>query len=121
VDPRPIATSETPEQTRTAIVRALMRQRWVVESEHPGEIVARLDGRGWNMVVAIHYAEQVTVSYLSSQNLDYDTTEGSPRIHKGYNARATKLADEINLQIAMQRATEMPSVAAPPPAAAPPR
>jgi len=120
MDPRPVAVSTSPEETRVAIVRALMRNRWVVESEKPGEIVARLNGGGWNMVVAIHYADQVTFNYVSSFNLGYDDSEGAPQIHRGYNARAKSLADEIALQIAMQRATETPAVAAPPPAAEPP-
>jgi len=116
VDPPAIAASETPEQTRVAVVRALMRNRWVIESESPGEIIARLDGRGWNIVVAVHYANQVSLSYVSSQNLDYETSNGAAHIHKGYNARVRRLSDEIGLQIAMQRATEPPAVAAPPPA-----
>jgi len=116
VDPQPIAASETPDQTRVAVVRALMRNRWVIESERPGEITARLDGRDWNIVVAVHYANQVAVSYVSSQNLDYEISDGTARIHEGYNVRVKKLSDEIGLQIAMQRATETPAVAAPPPA-----
>jgi hypothetical protein len=116
VNPQPIAASETPEQTRVAVVRALMRNRWVIQSERPGEIIAQLDGRGWNIVVAVHYADQVSLSYVSSKNLDYETPDGAARIHKGYNARVRKLSDEIGLQIAMQRSTEMPAVAAPPPA-----
>jgi len=116
VDPQPIAASETPEQTRVAVVRGLMRNRWVIQSERPGEITARLDGGGWNIVVAVHYADRVSVSYVSSKNLDYETSNGAARIHKAYNARVRKLSDEIALQIAMQRATELPAVAAPPPA-----
>lgn len=115
--PPPIAAGATPAQTRVAIVRALVDNDWTVESERPGEITASYGGTEWSMVVAISYGEQVAVRYVSSENLEYDDSQGAPVIHGGYNKRVQRLQKEIGQQIALLELTDpLPSVASPPPA-----
>jgi len=122
VDPAPIAAAETPAQTRVAILRALIENDWKVESEQPGEIIARYDKTRWNMVVAVDYTEQVSVRYVRSENLEYGTSNGTPVIHGSYNKRVRRLSNEIGTEIAILRATNaLPPVAAPPPGAARPQ
>lgn len=104
VDPQPIAAAATPAQTRSAILRALSLSHWAVDSEKPGEVIARLAQRDWTMVIAISYSTQVTIRYVSSTNLRYATEDGVPVIHKAYNKRVARLqrviAREIPLAIA---------------------
>lgn len=116
VDPRPLAAHGTPEQTRVVILRALLENDWAVESEKPGAIVARYGGPGWNMVVGIEYADQISIHYVSSENLDYETgDDGTTRIHRGYNARVRRLSQEIGKEIMSASVIEsLPPVAAPP-------
>lgn len=114
-DPRPFAAAPTPAQTRVAILRTLVQSNWTIESETAGEIVAKYGSPEWNMVVAIDYADQVSMHYVSSENLDYDTSKGAPTIHAGYNKRVQTLADQIGKEIALARImSDLPPVAAPP-------
>ena len=119
--PPPLAAAGTPAQTRTAILRAVAQSNWVVDSERAGQVVARYTKEDdWTMAVAIDYAEQVTIRYADSENLDYAIKDGGPVIHGGYNRRVARLSKVIGRQIAMVRASEpLPAVASPPPAAAP--
>jgi hypothetical protein len=116
VEPRPIYAAETPTQTRAAILRALIENQYTVESDKPGEIIARYAKPDWNMVVAISYANEVAVRYVSSENLKYRNTDSGPVIRRGYNKRVRYLSNEIGKEIAILRATNaLPTVAAPPP------
>lgn len=115
-DPRPLAAQGAPEQTRVAILRALVENGWAVESEQPGKVVTRYGGPGWNMVVAIDYADQITIHYVSSENLDYEISDdGIARIHRGYNNRVRRISEEIGKEIMSASIIEsLPPVAAPP-------
>jgi hypothetical protein len=116
VNPPPVLAAETPAQTRAAILEALIESDYQVISEKPGEIVARLAEREWNMVVAVDYANEITIRYVSSDQLSYGSKDGVPVIHPGYNKRVKDLSKEIATEVAISRATSpMPAVAAPPP------
>ncbi len=116
VDPRPIAATGTPAQTRAAILRALKIDRhWSVVSEQPSEVVARFADRDWYMVVAIAYSNEVSVRYLSSGGIDYNISEGVPVIHEGYNERVQQLSNWIAREIAIAHvSSELPDVPPPP-------
>jgi hypothetical protein len=115
VTPRPILAAATPDQTRAAILRALIENRYMVEADQPGEIVARYTKPDWNMVLEIAYSNEVSVRYVSSENLKYATSKGGPIIRRGYNKRVQHLSNEIATEIAIVRATNaLPAVAAPP-------
>jgi hypothetical protein len=114
--PTPISSVGGPEATRAAILRALAEEDFVFVSERPGEIVARYGDDDWNMVVAVDYAQKVSIRYVSSENLRYRTDDGTPVIRRGYNGRVQRLADQIGSELMIARiATGMPAVAAPPP------
>jgi len=115
VEPHPVLAAGNPADTRAAILRSLLREEWILEADQPGEIVANKGGSKWQIVVAIRYGEQVALSYQSSRGLDYQDTQGDPRIHRGYNGRVQELMDEIAKEITLVRATRpLPAIAAPP-------
>jgi DNA-binding transcriptional ArsR family regulator len=106
-DPAPFAAGANPQQTRVAILRALAESNWVLESERQGEMIARISGSNWTMVVEIAYANEVAITYKSSENLEYGTSkEGFPVIHRGYNTRVLRLAKVIGKEITIARATD---------------
>ncbi len=114
-DPYPIATSTTPAQTRIAIVRALVQSNWTVQSEQPGRIIAHFGSSAWSMTVAIDYADEIAVRYQSSENLDYDASDGVPTIHAGYNKRVQRLGKRIANEIVIASDPyALPPIAAPP-------
>jgi hypothetical protein len=122
VTPSPIPAAETPAQTRAAILEALIENDYEVLSEKPGEIVARYGEREWNMVVAVDYAGEIALRYVSSENLSYGSKDGVPVIHPGYNKRLKDLSKEIASEVWISRATSpLPPVATPPPVEEPGR
>jgi hypothetical protein len=116
--PQPIAGAATPAQTRVAIVRALLENDYVLDSEKPGVILARYSRSDWTYLVEIAYSNEVTIRYVSSKNLQYGTSEnGATVIHRGYNNRVLHLSKEIGKEIMIARVTDtLPPVASPPPA-----
>jgi hypothetical protein len=116
VAPPPVLAAQTPAQTRAAILEALIESDYQVISEGPGEIVARLAEREWNMVVAVDYANEITIRYVSSAQLSYGSEDGVPVIHPGYNKRVKDLSKQIAKEVAISRAASpLPPVASPPP------
>jgi len=124
VEPSEIAAAGSRAQTRGAILAALDQNKFTVVSEQPGQIIARTGARKWNMIVAIDYANDVSIRYVNSENLDYHlytgdnafVSRGTPVIHPGYNKRVERLASAIGTQTAIARAEKrLPPVGAPPP------
>lgn len=101
VNPEPVAPARTPGRTEAAILRAVWYSHWTVESQKPGEVVARLARGSWEMVVAIDYGEQISIRYVSSHNLDYDGSSHPPRIHAGYNKRVKRLMETIEHEVVL--------------------
>jgi hypothetical protein len=118
LNPPPIAGAATPAQTRVAILRALVENNYILESEKQGEIHARYSRSDWTFLVEIAYSNEVTIRYVSSTNLRYGTAEdGTTVIHRGYNNRVLHLSKEIGKEIMIARVTDtLPPVASPPPA-----
>jgi hypothetical protein len=119
--------ASTPEHSRDAIIAALIRYGYVVDEEAPGVMRARLQKNAWSMIVEVRYDEkEISVNYADSHNLMYEVRHDVPYIHKGYNARAQELADEIKRQISIVelKSRPMPTAASPttakPPPPAPP-
>lgn len=121
VSPAPIAAASTPQQTRVAILRALAHNGYTLESEREGDVVARYSERNWHMVIEIAYSNEITIRYVSSENIDYGKSDkGVTVIHRGYNTRVQQLAKEIGTEVAIARITDTPPpVGTPPPAPTP--
>ena len=66
-------TKQKPDAVKVALQRALSQHQWVIESEDPSGIVARLNHRKGLVRVRIAYdAAQATISYVDSQELSFD-------------------------------------------------
>ena len=64
---------QKPDAVKVALQRALSQHGWVIESEDPSGIVARLNHRKGLVRVRIAYdAAQATISYVDSQELSFD-------------------------------------------------
>lgn len=106
VDPAPVAIPGdlTSVQVATEIKRALIGRGWIVNREQPGKIEASLHIRTHVARVAIHYSEsQVSLTYLSSDNLDYKEKKGKRMIHKNYLSWVNNIMQDIykNMQNAV--------------------
>ncbi len=64
---------QKPDAVKVALQRALSQHSWVIESEDPSGIVARLNHRKGLVRVRIAYdTSQATISYVDSQDLSFD-------------------------------------------------
>lgn len=81
-----------------AIKNAIIRDKWAVEKEEPGHIVATFSPGPHVAKVNIAYTDkQVLVTYLDSSNLDYSEHDGHREIHRNYNKWVQHLANDIAL------------------------
>ncbi|HTO08608.1 MAG TPA: hypothetical protein VMR86_16285 [Myxococcota bacterium] len=109
---------DTPELTRSAIIRALIGFEYMVDEESPGRIRARYEQNSWTMVVDITYGQDVAIQYADSVGLGHKVEHDVSYIHRGYNERVQELAKEIQRQImiASLETRPMPTASpAPPP------
>lgn len=86
-DPDPVAIPQglSSQDVARAIKLALTGRTWVVSKEQPGRIDATLNLRAHVARIVITCdASQVTVAYVSSDNLDYKEKKGKRTIHKNY-------------------------------------
>jgi hypothetical protein len=91
--------TQSRENMRNAIGQALRNRGWAIASEAPGRIEATLYARAHVAKVAIEYDEnQFTISYLDSQNLEYDQKpDGAEFIHGSYNTWVENLVRDISV------------------------
>lgn len=117
-NPAPVAAASTPARTRSAILRGVIFSHWNVQSDRPGEVVARLARGSWDMVVAIDYGRQITIHYVSSDDLRYDGSAHPPRIDRGYMKRVNRLMNAISRETVLAdtvRSEQDPEPTLPPP------
>jgi len=105
VDPDPVAVPAGLDQAAVAkeIKRALIGRTWVVSDERPGEMDATLNLRKHVARVTLAYdTRQVTLKYVSSENLDYKEKRGQRQIHKNYLSWVNNVLVDLsrNLQLA---------------------
>jgi hypothetical protein len=124
VNPPTVQGAPTPEVTRTAILRAALREEYFIDQDLPGRIRARYQGGDWFMSVEIEYADTISIHYFDSRAIDYQLRDGVPYIHRGYNYRAQELLDSIQRELELMAAipvdAKMPSVGSPRPPEPPP-
>lgn len=87
VDPAPVVVPKgiSEKVLVKTIKKAFIGRNWMVEKEEDGKITAILYVRSHSArVVASYTAEQVQLSYMSSENLDYSEKKGKRFIHKNY-------------------------------------
>ena len=86
-----------------AIRAGLASRGWTVESAQPGSLVGSLLVRGKHLVkVTITYsASTIVMKYLDSTNMDYEATDGSPKIHPQYMKWTGTAMRDISLALNM--------------------
>ena len=87
VDPAPIAVPAglAAKDVAKAIKVGISRRGWVVSKDENSQIDAVLSLRSHSARVAIPYsAKEVTIKYVSSEDLDYQENNGTKYIHGNY-------------------------------------
>lgn len=89
------------EQVKRAILTAAQTRGWKAHEQSAGRIVATILVRGrFRVTVEIPYsARELSVNYLSSENLDYRPTEKGAEIHRNYNKWVATLVNDIKAQL----------------------
>ena len=98
-DPDPVAIPQglSSQQVARAIKMALTGRTWVVSKEAPGRIDATLNLRAHVARIALSYdASQVTLAYVSSENLDYKEKNGKRTIHKNYLSWVANVLSDLS-------------------------
>lgn len=105
VDPAPVAVPAklSMKDVSKAIRTGIVSRGWVISKDEGGKIDAVLNVRTHEVKVAIGYdTSQVKISYVSSQNLDYDEKGGTRHIHKKYNQWVQNMANDIRNALAAE-------------------
>ena len=88
----------TEAKVRETIVKAAQRNKWIVEQDAAGLLVATFSIKGkHSLTVEMHYsATQFSIDYRDSSNLNYASGPSGPVIHPTYNKEVKALLDSIN-------------------------
>jgi hypothetical protein len=108
VDPAPIPVPAklSPKDVSKAIRSGIVARGWAVEKDDKGQIDAVLNVRTHQVRVAIQYdTKQVKITYVSSENLDYDEKGGTRHIHKKYNQWVQNMAGDIERSLSSEAIT----------------
>jgi hypothetical protein len=105
IDPPAVVIPDNVKSPEVAkiIKKSLVNRGWTIEKETGAQIDAGLYVRHHLLKVAITYsATEVKLTYVSSQNLDYEEKNGKRYIHRKYAGwTANAMADiSRNLQLA---------------------
>lgn len=93
----------TPQQIQRAVAAAGARYTWQVVAEKPGEMQLELVRRKHVLRVGVFYdAEQLSLKYLSSENLAAEVIGGQQMIHPKYHQWTRNLLTEINVGLLRQ-------------------
>lgn len=102
VDPAPVAIPAglSEEQVVKDIRRALIGRGWTVKDQRPGEIDSELHLRDHVAIIKIAYdANDVRISFVDSQNLDYREKKGKRYIHSNYLGWIGYLVQDMNTNL----------------------
>ena len=99
-EPIPVPGHLSAKDVSKAIRAGVVERGWVVMKDENGKIDAQLNNRTHVVVLAIAYdPKQVKITYVSSQNLDYDEKGGVRHIHKKYNQWVQNVVGDISRQL----------------------
>ena len=78
-----------------------VQNEWTVTERKPGLIMLRYSPRDFWVNTAVTYdSQQITITYVDSNNLEYGTENGRPVIHPNYNRWVNNLAHDLRAQLA---------------------
>lgn len=107
VDPAPVAIPAglSEEQVVKDIRRALIGRGWTVKDQRPGEIDSELHLRDHVAIIKIAYdANDVRISFVDSQNLEYREKKGKRYIHSNYLGWIGYLVQDMNTNFRISNA-----------------
>jgi hypothetical protein len=108
-DPTPFAAAATLETTEQVILDTLPKRNWTAETVEPGRIVAFLPVRAHLLRVEIRYdAQQVTIKYVDSDNLDEKRDGTDVYVHKNVIRWMRTLHKELSVALAAATAYTPP-------------
>lgn len=91
-----VGTGHTEAQVKSAILKAGIQRKWIMNEAGPGVIKARQQSRDHVAEVRINYsANGYTINYDSSQGL----RAGGGKIHKNYNRWVRNLDKDIQVNL----------------------
>jgi len=103
--PTSVQKALTMEDYKNAIIRGGSKRTWTFQEEGPGHLVGNVAVRNKHFatVDVLFDTESFTISYKSSQNLNYNASR--KEIHPNYNAWIQILQDEIQAEITQMKAS----------------
>ncbi|HEV7715360.1 MAG TPA: hypothetical protein VGO53_07180 [Steroidobacteraceae bacterium] len=102
VDPEPISVPAgvAVKDVSKAIKSGLVRRGWAVSKDENSQIDATLNVRTHVLKVAIPYSDkQVSIKYVSSENLDYQEKKGVKYIHSKYTQWTRNVQTDIQHEL----------------------
>ena len=107
-DPGPIVVP--PGFSDAAVAQAIRlgvaKRGWVITRQDPGYMEATLHLRSHVATIGLNYdVRQITIHYVSSENLDYEVEKGVTYIHRNYLKWVGNVVHDINIELLdMQKA-----------------
>lgn len=105
IDPPPVVVPEgvSEKELVKQIKKAFVGRNWTIEKEEKGSIKATLYLRSHIARVAADYsADEVTLTYLSSENLNFKEKKGKRFIHKNYLTWIQNVRNDLNKNLQLQ-------------------
>lgn len=105
VDPAPLAVPKgiSEKELVRNIKKAFVGRNWTIEGEEPGKITGTLYIRSHVARVAANYTkDQVTFTYIASDNLAYKEKKGKRYIHKNYLTWVQNVRNDLNKNLQLQ-------------------
>ncbi len=98
--PIPVPAGLSATDVAKAIKVGIVRRGWVVSKDENGRIDAVLNVRTHSLNVAIPYnAKEVSIKYVSSENLDYQEKNGERFIHNKYTQWVNNMQADIQREL----------------------
>ena len=95
----------TMEDYKNAIIRGGSKRGWTFQEEEPGHLIGNVAVRNKHFATVDVFfdTESFSISYKSSQNLNYNAGRGE--IHPNYNSWVQNLQGEIQAEITQMKAS----------------
>lgn len=100
----PAQLSQT--QVRNAIITSLTGRGWTIDHSGNGNVLSTLNLRGHSATIRVNYDRStVSITYVSSSDLEYRLKDGKPYIHRNYNGWIGYLEQDIRRDLQNMRYT----------------
>lgn len=104
VNPDPIAipAKASSAEVGKIIKKSLVGRKWIVSEDKPGSIKATLLVRDHKARISVDWnAKDIRISYIDSENLNYEEKKGQKLIHANYLSWINNLVVDISGELTM--------------------